>query len=280
MAETPPPLVPPQAPECSQQPSSGPDDPLLQVSLQTTLQAPQVLRVASFDVGTRNLSLCVVDCAGWGPGNTMIPTVVHWEVCDILGKPDDDGKTAATTKESDKKTTATTRKSGKKTTAKKKKTSKAKKVSVEEATRCMVAYLESRRSVLATAHIMAIESQPAMRISNIKTKVLSHIIQAWWHQARPGAPVRFCSPKRKLRGVPGMEEANLETNARKRYTLHKKLCVDETCRRIEGSPWVDFFNNLPKKDDATDAYLQACWVAEEHNVPGKKRKRGQKRPRQ
>ena len=277
MAETPPPLVPPQAPECPQQPSPGPDDPLLQTSLQAPLQSSQVLRVASFDVGTRNLSLCVVDCVGWGPGNTMIPSVVHWEVCDILGKPDDDGKTAAATNESDKKTAAATKESGKK----KKKTVKAKKVSIEEATRCMVAYLESRRGVLATAHIMAIESQPAMRISNIKTKVLSHIIQAWWHQARPGASVRFCSPKRKLRGVPGMEEADLETNARKRYTLHKKLCVDETCRRIAGSPWVDFFENLPKKDDATDAYLQACWVAEEHKVPGtKKRKRGQKRPRQ
>ena len=137
------------------------------------------LCIASFDVGSRNLSLCITQNVGWGQGVEQLQSeITYWSLNDILTEHDP--------KLEDTK----------------------KKVSVELATLCMVEYLERHRELLLTADLLAIESQPAMRISNIKTKVLSHVIQAWFAQAKPTAPIQFCSGKRKLKGVPGMDEAD------------------------------------------------------------------------
>ena len=197
--------------------------------------------VASFDVGVRNLSLCITRFDGTSD------RIEHWEVADILLERGFRKKTCT----------------------------------IAEATECLVAFLESRVPLFEDVGTVVIESQPAgFRVPNAKMKTLSHVAQGWC--CARGLRVLFCNPKKKLAGLPGAADASAEKNAKKRYRMHKKMCEEETARRLrangEPAERVAYFEQLPKKDDASDAYLQALLTAREERERPAAKKRKRRKP--
>jgi hypothetical protein len=96
-----------------------------------------------------------------------------------------------------------------------------------------------------------IESQPMGRTRNLKTKVLSHILQVFLLSKRK-VPIQFIHPTLKLKNMVG------ERN----YRANKKFAIQETERLLEGTPFVDLFVGK-KRDDLADCFLQgyyACWT--------------------
>jgi hypothetical protein len=192
--------------------------------------------VLSFDMGLRNLAYCVVEATGTPGAASLQHEKIHaWQVMDIVG-------------------------------------SNAKKITIEKATNLMV---EKCSSMLANMKpcptVVAIEQQPVgfHQRSNIKMKVLSHVMQTLCKIHFPHASIHFISPKRKLRDLP----KTVEKQNKKRYAYHKKITIAETNRRLTDSSWKTWFSGLEKQDDASDAYLQAVNFAHDTILPPPKKKR-------
>jgi hypothetical protein len=115
-----------------------------------------------------------------------------------------------------------------------------------------------------TSHIMS----GGKSISNIKTKVLSHILQSFFF--RHGIPVKFVSPACKLRDAKHlMTDASL-------YAQHKKAAIQLSIQALEviGGSFQEYFaTQKKKKDDLADSFLQGVCGDTEIKVKPKKRKR-------
>jgi hypothetical protein len=141
-----------------------------------------------------------------------------------------------------------------------------------------ISFLDLRKKDLCPPglELALIEAQPTghvlpggKSISNIKTKVLSHLLQAFYVQRK--IPVKFVSPARKLK------YATEYMNDKTEYSSHKKgaILLTEASVAACGMEWVDFwFKKKGKKDDLADAFLQGV-CAELESKP--KKKQGKKR---
>jgi len=192
-------------------------------------RAPVPTRYASFDMGVKNLALCIVEVADPAP-----PTIVHWELINTL-------------EESPRRLTS------------------ARNIRIEVAVEALVDAMRSRAALWEGVAEVVIEQQPVARmaVSNTLCKCLSHVLQAHFYQL--GARVRFCSPKLKL-GVAGVDDgaAPAKEKAKDRYARHKRAAIDETRRRVpEGDEWRAYFESKSKKDDLADAFLQALVVIDD-----------------
>jgi hypothetical protein len=121
------------------------------------------------------------------------------------------------------------------------------KTSIEQLVQMCTPLLGSILDSWKGADVVLLESQP-MGIAaarNLKTKVLSHIIQS--RLIEMGVPVVFRSPRLKLRD---MKEQGT-------YAQNKKYAVQETLRLVTGTPWETFFKSSAKRDDLADCFLQA-----------------------
>ena len=142
-----------------------------------------------------------------------------------------------------------------------------------------ISFLQKREKELNPPglELALIEAQPTghvlpggKSISNIKTKVLSHLLQAFYVQRK--IPVKFVSPARKLK------YATEFMNDKTQYSSHKKgaKLLTEACLSTCGMDWVDFwFKQKGKKDDLADAFLQG--VCAELETKEKKKRQGKKR---
>ena len=184
-----------------------------------------MVRYASFDMGIKNLALCVVEAEGDAEA-----TISHWEMIDTLQGT---------------------------------RINNAKAIRIESAVQALVDAMRAREPIWEGVTEVIIEQQPVGRlpVSNTLMKCLSHVLQAYFY-AR-GARVRFCSPKKKL-GLAGVDDAAApaKEKAAQRYARHKQAAIDETRRRVDGA-WLTWFDALPKRDDAADAFLQALVMARE-----------------
>ena len=192
-------------------------------------RAPVPTRYASFDMGVKNLALCIVEVADPAP-----PSIVHWELINTL-------------EESPRRLTS------------------ARNIRIEVAVEALVDAMRSRAALWEGVAEVVIEQQPVARmaVSNTLCKCLSHVLQAHFYQM--GARVRFCSPKLKL-GVAGVDDgaAPAKEKAKDRYARHKRAAIDETRRRVpEGDTWRAYFEGVSKKDDLADAFLQALVVIDD-----------------
>jgi len=103
-----------------------------------------------------------------------------------------------------------------------------------------------------------IEAQPTghmlpggKSISNIKTKVLSHLLQAFY--VHRNIPVKFISPACKLRDAKDlMKDASEYASHKKGATLLTQRCLET----IGGDTQQLFSTQKGKKDDMADAFLQ------------------------
>jgi len=116
-----------------------------------------------------------------------------------------------------------------------------------------------------------LEAQPTSRmivggkcISNVKTKVLSHILQALLLDKN--IPVFFASPALKLKDAAMIDPSN--------YRDHKKAsCVitDGASLVIGGICYEIWSKKKGKKDDMADSFLQGIYYKEKKKVQKRKR---------
>ena len=192
------------------------------VAVKTTVNR----QLLSFDMGLRNLAFCQLQLV---PQSSQ-PTIVAWEVADVVG-------------------------------AKR----NAKRMTCQRATELLLDYLRVRFPALIPNCTVLVEQQPMRaRCANLKMKVLSHVLQAHFHGL--GFPVRFVSPRCKLAvlGDGGSKRAppsSSSPSSRNVYKANKRQAVGD-CRTVLATGtfdrrWTQFFERLPKKDDAADCLLQA-----------------------
>lgn len=102
-----------------------------------------------------------------------------------------------------------------------------------------------------------IESQPMGRTRNLKTKVLSHILQVALLRAKPTLRVQFIHPTLKLKDMVGPRD--YRKNKKHAITVTEGLLQSELC----GTPGASDIFVGSKRDDLADAFLQgyhATWT--------------------
>jgi hypothetical protein len=111
--------------------------------------------------------------------------------------------------------------------------------------------------------VIYLESQPLGQMArNVKTKTLSHVIQAFM-QAR-GIRVEFVSPKKKLKGM-GLTGSYGDN---KKFAVEKSLVLLKECAQTTWHEWFEAKGG--KKDDLADALLQGYYAAKDELVKSSK----------
>jgi hypothetical protein len=119
--------------------------------------------------------------------------------------------------------------------------------------------LEDYKEIISeNIDLVFIENQPSghtlgagVSISNVKTKVLSHVLQAFF--VAKNIPVKFVSPANKLK------DAGEFMTDYSQYSQHKKAAValTEKCMGEMGEGFMAMWKGFKgKKDDLADAFLQ------------------------
>ena len=190
------------------------------------------MRVASFDLGVRNLAWCVLtrpDQGSWPP----TVTIHAWKLIDISGGSIKDLNS----------------------------------IDIATCVPLMSKTLKEHAADFEGVEHVFLEQQPVSRggVSNIKTKVLSHICQSFF--CALDIPVSFVSAKLKLSDM----KEDAET-----YKERKKLAIKRTSEGmlVVGGEWRTWWEaRHGKRDDLADAFLQGCMA----NVPTVKVKRPRKK---
>lgn len=98
---------------------------------------------------------------------------------------------------------------------------------------------------------------------NLKTKVLSHILQCAILESRPDLNVSFVHPGLKLKDMPKPLEGGKTTyRENKLYAINKtaELLVTDLCKNKDVCKEL-YLDKKMKKDDLADAFLQGLFVA-------------------
>lgn len=183
------------------------------------------MKIASFDLGMRNLAWCVLERDGpcaWPPKGAR---VLSWKLVDISeGKVDD-----------------------------------LQGADISQCVEMLIHTLKAHAAELVVDHVF-LELQPTSRmgVSNIKTKVLSHICQGYFYEH--GIPVTFVSPKLK-NSVPCDEV--VEGTPAQMYAARKKHAIASTgvaLAALDDKEWIAWWaHRKGKKDDLADAFLQGLF---------------------
>jgi len=199
-------------------------------------QSLKEMRVLSVDLGVRNLAWCVLErtpdkdpAFADAPFHGQKITVLHWRVVDIV-------KQAGVEEDVN-----------------------LNKTDVAACVPWFVTTVEHFWDELtAGVELAVLEAQPTARvmtnggrcISNIRTKVLSHVLQAMLLKAR--IPVQFVSPSVKLKDAKDMMADATD------YREHKKAAIILTNRAVEtlDSHAKSLWDCKGKRDDLADAFLQ------------------------
>ena len=192
------------------------------------------MRVVSIDLGVRNLAWCVLtrpERGSWPPTDVYLHA---WKLVDISG---------GTIKDLNATDIATC---------------------VPLMTKTLKEHAKDFEGI---EHVF-LETQPVSRggVSNIKTKVLSHICQSFF--CALDIPVSFVSAKLKLSDT----KEDTETT----YKQRKKLAVTRASEGmvVVGGEWKTWWEaRRGKRDDLADAFLQGCMA----NIPTVKVKRLRKK---
>jgi len=216
------------------------------------------MRILSIDVGLRNLAWCLMtripsketdwQGAPWR-GNSI--SIQHWKVLDIV---EHAGQTNINLNKTD----------------------------IATIVPWFIKSLKDHEEILGSAiDLVLIENQPSghclaggVSISNIKTKVLSHLLQAFFVERN--IQVKFVSPANKLKDAGEfMSDTTL-------YSQHKKaaMALTEKCMMQMGEGYTVMWNSFKgKKDDLADAFLQGvCSSLDLPKLSSKRKRDSTKKP--
>jgi hypothetical protein len=236
------------------------------------------MKILSWDVGLRTLSYCIVE--GRVAGDAVTVGVHAWDAVDV--QVDAEAPEGA-------QQTGTQRSSKRK---------KMETVSIEDGAKMLCDALHRRHASFDGVDVVIIEQQPAgghNRHSNVRMKVMSHVIQMYFYtrglHVPPAPAVTFVSPSSKLvemdRTAPPSASAaegdgdGAAAPTRKtisqQYTRNKKFAVtkaselvqqllpeDNTLRRMFEAA------STAKKDDLADAFLLGYYYVLKHVKPPRK----------
>lgn len=187
----------------------------------------------SFDVGTKNLGFCKL----FVKKETKEFEIIDWEVISVVGPEVNVNKT-----------------------------------SIEDlVVPFYTTVLQNISNWLEFATVVYIESQPLGRARNLKTKILSHILQILCHYTNSDIQIQFVHPSLKLKDMVGPRE----------YRLNKKYAVSKTLELISSiycksaETCTELFVGS-KRDDLADSFLQGyyacifCEVKQTKEKPKKK----------
>jgi len=173
----------------------------------------------SFDIGLRNLAVCKLDVNA----ETKIFDVSYWKVMSAVSEDLNVNKT-----------------------------------SIEDLCPMFSSLIEEHLHEWTTDISVAyIESQPMGRTRNLKTKVLSHILQVALLRAKPDLRVQFIHPTLKLKDMVGPRD--YRKNKKHAILKTEELLDSEYCKN---ESLKDIFVGT-KRDDLADAFLQgyhATWT--------------------
>ena len=204
--------------------------------------------ILSIDLGIKNLSYAVVDCSRYKTGTyesddvrelaRMVSRdvdIIDWESINILEYNDCHSKT----------------------------------VTIEKLTQFMLNFFSSMS--LIPDKVM-IESQPAgfHRRANLKTKILSHVIQSFYYMK--GIPCAFICPKHKIKICEPIPDS---IKGKNRYNATKQSAVNACLQYVHDDVNRSKFESISKQDDMADSYLQLLVVLalEELKIQKKIRKK-------
>jgi len=226
------------------------------------------MRVLAWDVGLRTLSYCLLEGTYQEEQEHVPITVVEWGIIDVQN-------------DTENAETAPSRRV------------KAPTITVEESARMMIHTLHQRAHLAdAPTHAVVIEQQPAgghNRHSNVRIKVMSHVIQSYFYtrgivQNVTPPVVTFVSPASKLvdmkneKNKPEGEEKQTKYVQNKKYAVRKTAALLDTEVVCADSAKQTFEAARGKKDDLADAFLLGYYYLLKHEKP-KRRKKAVKRKR-
>jgi hypothetical protein len=215
------------------------------------------MRLISIDVGLRNLAWCVMSRETSEEERWQVPPfrgnrvdIINWKVVDIV---ENAGQKDVNLNKTD----------------------------IATIVPWFMKCLEENTDILAEGIDLAlIENQPSghcivggVSISNVKTKVLSHVLQAFFLARK--IPVKFVSPANKLKDAGEfMTDASV-------YSQHKKaaIALTEQCMAVMGDGFVKQWKAFKgKKDDLADAFLQGLCSSLEPVKPKSKSTKRRRTP--
>ena len=100
---------------------------------------------------------------------------------------------------------------------------------------------------------------------NLKTKILSHILQTMFLDMRPDVPVDFINPSLKLKDMPKPPEGRTTYRENKKYAIAKteEIIASVQCQNAEACK-VLYNVKKSKKDDLADSFLQGLFAGQMH----------------
>ena len=125
--------------------------------------------------------------------------------------------------------------------------------------------LKSKWTSLEGINVIFIENQPmGLRGSarNLKTKILSHILQVVLKHNMPQAEIFFVNPSLKLKGMVREGPSSYKDN--KKYAVSKTSELIGTAECLNADECVTIFAKEKKKDDLADSFLQGLLGARMH----------------
>lgn len=97
---------------------------------------------------------------------------------------------------------------------------------------------------------------------NLKTKVLSHILQCVILHLRPDLTVAFVHPGLKLKDMPRPEDRKSSYRENKAYAVESTATLIASEKCLSKDYCTEAYAAIKKKDDLADAFLQGYFVAQ------------------
>lgn len=210
----------------------------------------KTMLVLSFDIGVRNLGVCLMHLLDGEASAEPTFRIRHWEVIDTLG-PD-------------------------------LQTKPIKKIPLQSLITCVLKALDGLilkvPELITEVDVILIENQPKF---NVKMKSLSLCLYSYFvlrgvvDAKRENLKIEYVHARHKLDSLRHPEASLPECRLKSAYARRKHDAIHLTRFYLQQcadshSHWESFFEGLHKKDDAADCFLQALWYQQKGTVKTKK----------